>query len=369
MFNIYIENYGCTANQNNGEIIRGILERQGFTFIPKPELADIVIINTCIVKGPTRQKMIFRIKELAKFPRLIVTGCMPDVERQRIKRIAKQANPDIKIALVGTKHIHEITKAIKAIMENKEVEIISRENEIKLGLPKTLKRKNIGITQISEGCLGNCSYCIVKLAKGSLFSYPQEKILKNIENDLLSCNEIWLTSQDNAAYGSETGKSKLPELMKKILSIKKKFKIRLGMMNPSSLLPILDEMIEIYKNEKMIKFLHIPVQSGSDRILKKMNRNYKIKDFLLIVDKFREQIPRIIISTDIIVGFPGETEEDFNKTLSLIRKIKPDILNISRFWPMPGTLAEKMEQIPVEECKKRVVKLTNLYKKIKYNEK
>lgn len=362
---IYIETYGCTANQNNGEIIQGLLERQGFIFVSKPELADVIILNTCIVKGPTRQKMIFRIKELARFSHLIVTGCMPNVENVRIRRIAKQVNPQIKIALVGTKNIHEIVKAIKNLTENKEIDIISDKKEIKLCVPKTPKKKNVGITQISEGCLGNCSYCIVRFAKGKLFSYPQDKILKNIKQDLLTCNEIWITSQDNAAYGTDAVKPKLPELMKKILAIRKNFKIRIGMMKPSSILPIIDEMIEIYKNEKMIKFLHIPVQSGSDKVLKLMNRKYDIKDFLTITERFRQQVPGLILSTDVIVGFPEETQEDFQETLNLIKKIKPEVLNISKFWAMPGTLAEKMKQVPMKESKKRATELIKLHKKIK----
>ncbi len=365
IFNIYIETYGCAANQNNGEIIRGLLERQGFIFVSKPELADIIILNTCIVKGPTLQKMTFRIKELARFSYLIVTGCMPNVENVRIKRIAKQVNPQIKIALVGTKNIHEIVGAIKNLTENKEKDIISDKKEVKLCIPKTPKKKNVGITQISEGCLGNCSYCIVRFAKGKLFSYPQEKILKNIKQDLLTCNEIWITSQDNAAYGTDAGKSQLPSLLKKILAIKKNFKMRVGMMNPSSVLPIIDELIEIYKDDKMFKFLHVPVQSGSDKVLRLMDRKYDIKDFLIIIERFRQQVPGLVLSTDIIVGFPEETQEDFQETLNLIKRIKPEVLNISKFWAMPGTFAEKMKQVPVEISKKRAAELIKLHKKIK----
>lgn len=367
--NIYLETYGCSANQNNGEIIQGLLERQGFIFVSNPKLADIAILNTCIVKGPTRQRMISRIKELAHFNFLIVTGCMPDVEPARIKRIAKEVNPKIKLALVGTRNIHEIVKAVKGIIENKEINFLSYKKEIKLCLFKTPKRKTIGITQISEGCQGNCTYCIVKFAKGKLFSYPQSKILKNIKQDLQWCNEIWLTSQDNAAYGTDTDKEKsqLPQLMKKILSIKKNFKIRLGMMNPSSLLPFVNELIKIYKNEKMMKFLHIPVQSGSNKVLRLMNRKYTIQDFLYIVEKFRREIPNLVLSTDIIVGFPRETKEDFEKTLYLIKQVKPQILNISKFWPMPGTIASKIKQIPIKEIKKRAIKLMKLHRKNKNN--
>ncbi len=364
--NIYIETYGCSANQNNSEIIQGLLEKQGFIIVSRPEIADLAIINTCIVKGPTEHKMISRIKTLSRFQFLIVVGCMADVKSEKIKKIAKQSNFKVKLALVGTKHIHEIAKIIKKLIKGKESELISQKKEIKLCLFKTPKRKTIGITQISEGCQGNCSFCIVRFAKGKLFSYPQDKIIKNVKQDLISCKEIWLTSQDNACYGLDLihGKHELPKLLKKVLSIKKKFFVRLGMMNPSSLLPIVEEIIECYKDKKMFKFLHVPVQSGSNNILRLMNRPYSVQDFIYIIEKFRREFPDLVLSTDIIVGFPGETKKDFEKTFELIKKIRPDILNISKFWPMSGTLASKMKQTPIKECKKRATKFMKLHKKI-----
>ena len=360
---IYLETYGCAANQNNSEILQGLLEQQGMIFVSKPELADLVILNTCIVKGPTVQRMVSRIKELSK-QNLIVAGCMPDVASERIKKIAKKANPEAKISLIGTNHFHEIARVMKKMAENKETVLISQEKEIKLCFPKALRRKKVGITQISEGCLGNCAYCIVRFAKGNLFSYPQEKIIKNVQQDLArGCKEIWLTSQDNASYGIEHGRNMLPELLSKIINLPSRFQVRVGMMNPSSLLPFVDDIIEIYKNKKVKKFLHVPVQAGSDKILRLMNRGYSVNDFYEIVYKFRDNIPNITISTDIIVGFPGEDEKDFEKTLELIRKVGPEVLNISKFWAMPGTLASKMEQIPVKEQKKRAIEVMKLHKK------
>jgi MiaB-like tRNA modifying enzyme len=363
--NIYLESYGCAANQNNSEILQGLLEKQGMIFVSNPRIVDLAILNTCIVKGPTEQRMVSRIKELSRFPYLIVAGCMADVEAIRIKRIARQVNPRIMLSLLGTKHVHNISRVVKKLGEGKETELISDSKEIKLCLSKTPRRKNVGITQISEGCQGNCAFCIVKQAKGPLFSYPKSKILKNIKQDLVSCKEIWLTSQDNASYGLDHDKNELPSLLKKIIKLKGNFVVRIGMMNPSSLMPIVDEIVELYKDKKIKKFLHLPVQSGSNYVLRRMNRPYKVEDFIEMVEKFRKEIPGLVLSTDIIVGFPGESKEDFNKTLELIKKISPEVLNISKFWPMPGTAASRMKQLNVKEVKKRAKRLMKFHKKIR----
>ena len=340
--------------------MKGLVRQAGLEITNNPDVADILVINTCIVKEPTEKKIERRISDLIKlYPKkpLIIAGCMPQVRK------IKQEN----IFLLGTHHIKDITKLIRKIYENKvDEDFVSERNEEKLCLPKIPEKRDVGITQISEGCVGNCTFCITRLAKGKLFSYSEEKILKNIKNDLQSgAKEIWITSQDNAAYGLDKGKRKLPDLLRKILSLKGKFKVRVGMMNPENVLPILDELVEIYKHKKMKKFLHIPVQSGSNKILKLMNRRYKVEDFIKIVDSFKKEIPDLTLWTDIIVGFPGETEKDFEESLNLVKKIKPSFINISRFWVRKGTLAEKMKQLPQQEVKKRVKKLTSLFKEIK----
>lgn len=367
---IYIETYGCSANQNNSEIIRGICKQAGLDFVENEKIADIIILNTCIVKGPTENSIKRRILDLQALNKpIIVAGCMPEVRKKFLERK--------NIYLLGINHIKDITKLIRRISENKynRLEFLEKKHEIKLQAPKIKQNKIIGITQISEGCLGNCNYCIVKLIKRKLFSYPEEKILENIKHDLKQgCREIWLTSQDNAAYGLDSD-TNLINLLNKIINLEGKFKLRIGMMNPNHVLPILPELLEIYKNPKVYKFLHIPVQSGSNKILKSMNRKYTIKEFLNIIEKFRKEIPDITISTDIIVGYPGEGKSEFQETIKLLEKIKTDILNFTKYWPMHGTRAALLEQIPVKEAKNRVSEIQKLHlkialeKNIKYKEK
>ena len=266
--------------------------------------------------------------------------------------------------LLDTTHVKDIVNLVKDIEENSydSEKYLKQRKEIKIGLPKISEERFIGITQISEGCLGECSYCIVRLAKGTLFSYPKEDIINSVKNDISSgCKEIWITSQDNSSYGNEQGNSFLPELLKEIVSLEGKFFIRLGMMNPDNILKILPELIENYKSEKMFKFLHIPIQSGSNKILKEMNRKYTREDVLKIVEEFRKEIPKITISTDVIVGYPGETEKDFNETLDLIEKINPEILNRSNFYPRPKTPAASLQQISPDILNERARKLSEVH--------
>ena len=355
---VYIETYGCSANQNNSEILGGLLTRNGFIVIQDPKNADAIIINTCVVKGRTEQKMRSAILLYRKKP-LVVCGCMPDVEANIIKEIAPKAS------ILGTHHFKNIVRVIKKTIEGERIEEVSKEDEIKLCQPKMPKNKIIGITQISEGCLGSCTYCYTRHAKGKLFSYPKDLILKSIQNDIDSgAKEIWITSQDCAAYCLDRGKRELPELLQSILKLKGKFFLRLGMMNPNNVKPMLNKLIEVYKDKKMYKFLHIPIQSGSDRVLEDMERKYKVEDFIEIVEKFRKEIPDILISTDIICGYPTEQEEDFQKTFDLVKQLKMDIVNTSMFWAMPKTFASRLKQLPSETIKQRSAKLSFLHKQI-----
>lgn len=353
---IYLETYGCSANLNNSEIIRGLLKQAGLEMTNNEHIADILILNTCIVKSPTENKIKARILQLEKLNKpIIITGCMPDVRAKEMQ--------GKNIYLLSNHQIKNILSLIKKISESQPTkEFLINKPEIKLNLPKLNEVRKIGITQILEGCLGECTFCITRFAKGRLFSYPEQDIIKNIENDIKNgCKEIWITSQDNAAYNLDNKKRSLPELLTRILAIEGNFRIRLGMMNPNNVLPILNELIDCYKNEKMYKFLHIPVQSASNKILKSMNRFYSVEDFLRIIREFRKWIPEIFIATDIIAGYPGESEQEFADTCNLIEKINPDMLNVSRFCAIPGTQASLLPQIPAEIAKQRAEKLMLLF--------
>jgi len=356
---VYMESYGCSANQADGEIMLGLLKKDGFNVVNSPKKSDVNIINTCIVKSPTENKMRYRIKQLSKSKKpLIVGGCMPKTERDIIEKISPNAS------LIGPDSIEMISNVIKKTLSGKKVIHTRDLKKPKICLPRVRKNSVIDICEISTGCLSTCSFCEVKFAKGKLFSYPIDLIMKEIEMSLKEgCKEIWITSQDCGCWGRDQNLT-LPKLLWKISEIKGRFLIRIGMMNPTHVKDIVDDLVDSYKSSKIFKFLHLPVQSGSDRILKRMNRDYTVNDFRKIVKKFRKEFPSLTLSTDIIIGFPGETEKDFQDTIDLIKDVKPDIVNISKFGARPWTKAEKMKQLPVEVINKRSKKLSKIVKRI-----
>jgi len=363
----HIQTYGCTANQNNSEILKGILTSSGYQITNNPEIADILILNTCIVKQKTENKIKRKIQDLSKqYPKklLIITGCMPDTDAKAIKKLAPNS------IQLGTKHFKEIIKLINnhtkaQLTEKKQLEYLSKKQEEKLLLPKIPNNKLISITQILEGCRGECSFCKTKLAKGSLHSYDINNIIKNIKNDLQQgAKEIWITSQDCATYGLDKNfQSQLPELLAHILSINKKFKLRLGMSNPNHILPILNQLIELYKSPKIYKFLHIPIQSASNKVLTSMNRNYTIEQAEEIINKFKNEFPDMTIATDIIVGYPTETEKDHKENIKFIETYKPDILNLSKFSSHKNTKAGGLTPLPINIINKRTTELMTLHRK------
>jgi len=201
------------------------------------------------------------------------------------------------------------------------------------------QRNSYGIVPIATGCLGNCAYCITKIARGDLSSRHPSGIIESVRS-LASSGpiEIQLTGQDTAAYGLDIG-TDLPSLVREICAIPGDFRLRVGMMNPRSALPIVKQISDAYAEQKVFKFLHLPVQSASDEILAHMERGYRVADFRMFVDAVRKVVPEMTLSTDIIVGYPGEKEEDHMANLDLIREVKPDIVNVTRFSPRPGTRA------------------------------
>lgn len=365
---VYIETYGCAYAQAESEMIAGMLSKAGAIIVKSPEIADVIILVTCHVKETTEKKILFRIKQLGENyseKSLIVYGCLAQAYPEKILDANSQAS------LVGNFSIHEIPEAVKKALEGKRVEYLEKKVKPKLGIPRIKKNPVIGIVPIAEGCAGNCAYCSTKFSRGRIISYPKELIVKEICSLLnTGVKEIWLTAQDTGAYGIDIS-SNLPELLKEVSKIQGKFFVRVGMLNPMHARKYLDKLLEAYESEKIYKFLHIPVQSGSNKILELMKRAYNVSDFIEIIERFRERFPRIQIWTDIIVGYPSESEEDFEQTKSLLKEIEPDWVNISRFSLRSGTEAAKMKQIPTDIKKERSRELSELVRKIveKVNEK
>ncbi len=364
MTKIVFKTYGCSNNFSESEVMAGLLEKGGYTTEESIEFssADAVVFNMCSVKGPSVNHCLNSIKKILKeFPekKIVVAGCIPKILIPKIHLISK------KISIINTHNLEKINKVIESSFENKPEEFSSFERKIKLNFPKKRINPVISIVPILSGCNDHCSYCSTVLIKGPVFSFPKELILTEIKKSIKQgCKEIWITSQDNGAYLTEKGKTKLPELIEEICRIKGDFLIRIGMTNPTYILECLDELISAMKNKKVFKFLHIPVQSGNNIVLKKMKRRYTVEEYKKIINKLKKEIPEISISTDIIVGFPEETEKQFKDSLNLIKETKPEVLNISRFQSRPATLASTMNQLTGLVIKERSGKMTKLFHKI-----
>jgi MiaB-like tRNA modifying enzyme len=356
---VYSEVYGCSANVADQEIALGLLKKNGFKFVNDAKQSDLNIIFTCTVKTPTLNRMIYRIKELTKLNKpLIVAGCMPKTEKEIIEKI----NPNT--SMIGPNSIEKIVDITHATMGGKKVTFLEDLKKPKVCLPRVRKNPIINIITVSTGCLNRCSFCSVNFARGKLFSFPEDMIVEEAKRAINDgCKELYITSQDNSCYGRDIG-TNLTDLLDKICKVDGKFLIRVGMMNPLHLGDILNDLICVYQNEKIFKFLHLPFQSGSNKILKAMNRGYTVRDFKNIVKNFVKNIPSLTLSTDVIAGFPGETEKDFQMTIELIKKVKPDIVNVSKFGARPRTKAAEMEQLPVNVINQRSKELMGIVKKI-----
>jgi MiaB-like tRNA modifying enzyme len=345
---IYLEVYGCTANKSDASLIKGILRENSHEIVENIDEADSIVLLTCTVIDTTEQRMLSRLKIFKKTGKnVIVAGCMASIQTDLIRSIL----PDAK--LLPPQYSYQIID----ILRDKKPSFIDKN--------KTLFSKYYedvtAPVSIAEGCALSCSYCITSLARGKLKSYPMDEIVQDVCSAIRQgCKEIQLTAQDTSSYGLDSGRD-LSELLIDLSKIKGDYRIRVGMMNPYTALKNIDSIIKGFDDLKIYKFLHIPVQTGDNDILKKMKREYTVEDFLKIIKKFREKYPNITVSTDVIVGFPTETDKQFQHTIDLLKTVKTDITNITRYSARPHTTAKTMKgRVKTEIAKERSKILTEL---------
>jgi len=356
---VYVQSFGCPTNFADGEVIVGCLSESEFKVVSRVEDADILVYNTCAVKTPTENRMIKILKKAPNSKKVVVTGCLPLINFDRLKREVRFDG------VVGPSSGARIVETIRKVERGEKVIDLRRGMKPSYNLPIIRRNRVTAILPISYGCLGRCSYCCVRFAREKLRSFTVDEIKRRMREDLKAgAKEVWLTSQDAGCYGRDIGTS-LTSLLKEVVRVEEKFYIRVGMMNPNYAVKMLDDLIDVYKNERVYKFLHIPVQSGDDEVLKRMNRYYSVEDFKEVISSFRDEIPDITIATDIICGFPEESEEAFRNSIDLVREVKPDVLNISRFFPRPGTPALGMRQLPGWKIKERSRIMSELFREIR----
>ncbi len=328
---LYTETYGCTYNFGDTEKIVEIARSQGCRVVDTPDEAEVILINTCIVVDRTEQHMYERM-QLFSGKTLIITGCLPGLSIIRVREICPEAyiiDPDL---------IHSCYRDVG-----------------------TVSTGDHAVLQIARGCNGHCTYCITRLARGKLVSFPLDDIVAQARAFAAAgVTEIQLTAQDVSSWGTDIpGNRRLPDLLRALCSIPGNFRIRIGMANPDTLLPILDDFLQALQDPKIFLFLHIPVQSGSDAVLRAMGRRYTAAVYEEICKRAREVYPDIRISTDYIAGFCGETDADGEASVNQILRVRPGKVNITRFSVRPGTPAAKMKRLPEPVKKERSRALTN----------
>jgi threonylcarbamoyladenosine tRNA methylthiotransferase CDKAL1 len=359
---VFIKSYGCSANTADTEVLKGCLAQAGYQLTDSASTANVVIYNTCAVKGPTENRIIEALKRISREKKVIITGCLPLINFERLRREVRFS------AAVGPAAGQKIAGVMEHVIKGEKLIDLDTALTAKpsLNLPKLQSNPVISVLPVSYGCLGSCAYCCVVFARGHIRSYTINEVTKRIQNDLAAgAKEFWITSQDTACYGRDIG-TNLAALLKAVGDVKGNFHVRVGMMTPNQVTHILNDLIAAFKNNKIFKFLHLPAQSGDDTVLTRMRRFYTVKDFRETVNAFRKAFPEVTLATDIICGFPGETREAFENTLKLINKIKPDIVNVSKFFARPHTEAATMHEAFVEptEIKRRSTEAAKMVKRV-----
>lgn len=360
----YIETMGCQLNENDSEKIAGITEKAGFEQTNNPADADLVIFNTCCVRENAEERLFGKLGELKKQREekgtiIAIGGCMMQ-EPHILDKIKQSYNyTDI---VFGTHTLHKFEEDLKkAIEDRKKIrDVIDIDGEVIEGLPIKRNDKYRASVTIMYGCNNFCSYCIVPYVRGRERSREPKKILEEVS--ILAkegYKEITLLGQNVNSYnGGEN--YKFANLLNDVCKIEGIERIRFVSPHPKD---FTDDVIEaIANNEKVARVIHLPLQSGSSNILKVMNRKYTKEQYLELVEKMRKRIPNVVFSTDIIVGFPGETEEDFEDTLDVVRKVNFEQVYMFIYSRRVGTVADRMEnQIPEEIKHQRFDKLKELY--------
>uniref|UniRef100_A0ABI7XTW3 tRNA-t(6)A37 methylthiotransferase n=2 Tax=Felis catus TaxID=9685 RepID=A0ABI7XTW3_FELCA len=359
---IWMRTWGCSHNNSDGEYMAGQLAAYGYEITENASDADLWLLNSCTVKNPAEDHFRNSIKKAQEEnKKIVLAGCVPQAQpRQDYLK---------GLSIIGVQQIDRVVEVVEETIKGHSVRLLGQKknNGKRLGgapldLPKIRKNPLIEIISINTGCLNACTYCKTKHARGNLASYPIDELVDRAKQSFQEgvC-EIWLTSEDTGAYGRDIG-TNLPALLWKLVEvIPRGAMLRLGMTNPPYILEHLEEMAKILNHPRVYAFLHIPVQSASDSVLTEMRREYCVADFKRVVDFLKEKVPGITLATDIICGFPGETDQDFQETVKLVEEYKFPSLFINQFYPRPGTPAAKMAQIPAQVKKQRTKDLSRVF--------
>ena len=359
---VAIVTFGCKINQYESEYMAERLERAGHLVVPPQFKADVYIINSCAVTKVAERKIQSRIRRIKRenpSAKVIVAGCYPQLSPYDPTKYGADLSIGNKEKKEIEKYIDKVGVSVKRAywVDDTPLEVVGSGYS-------NMKRAYV---KIEDGCDRACTYCAIRLARGTkIRSKPVELVKEEIRRLLdRGYREVVITGINLGRYGVDTGEN-LYDLLKELERFEGDFRIRLSSMNPED---VNEKILEMFRDfERLVNHLHLSVQSGSNRILKRMGRNYTREDYLNTVEDLRKIDPLFSITTDIIVGFPGETEIDFNQTLRLVEEVIFSRVHVFRFSPREGTIAARMDgMISGDVKKRRANELENLAKKVSEN--
>lgn len=364
----FIVTYGCQMNVHESEKIAAILEKLGYQPCEKREEADIIVFNTCAIREGAEERVFGNVGNLKKLKKakkdliIVLCGCMTQKEETAQKMMRTFPFVDI---VIGTFNLPKLADYIAAVKQGRQLQIW-QEGDIDESLPYKRTSGDNAWVNIMQGCNNFCTYCIVPYVRGREKSREEQNILNEIKQILSEkkYKKITLLGQNVNSYGKDLKQSvSFAKLLKDICALEGDFKLSFMTSHPKDLT---DEVIDVIANEEKIeKYIHLPAQSGNNRILALMNRKYTREKYLSIIEKIRAKIPNCRITSDFIVGFPSESEEEFNDTLSLVKQVQFDSIFAFMYSPREGTVASKMEnQVPQNVKNDRVNKLLQEEKRI-----
>jgi len=343
---VYIESMGCDSNIADSNKVKKFLKGNNAEIVSDYKKAEFIILMTCGFNQIILKDNIDRLKKLKKTgAKIILGGCIPKIEPKSCKLADYCFNP------------REFKKLKEIFNFNNDIEKISPE----------FKRGKKKIIRIATGCEGRCTYCVIKIANGRTKSRSIKDIIKDIKEGIKEgCSDFIFTSEDNGSWGQDIH-SNITNLIKEIINIKGDFKVVLTTFNPQWFIKY-PELYDLFKSKKIDKKIYLSLQSGSNRILNLMQRDYTAEQYIKIFKRLKREIPEIKIQVDVLVGFPTETEEDFQKTFDLIKKLDIYFLQVFAYTDMKNTLAEKLKpKISFKITKKRAQKMINFFLE-KHNE-
>ena len=363
----FITTYGCQLNVHESEKLAGVLKQRGFLPATKLEDADVIVFNTCAIREGAEDRVFGNVGALKKLKRahkekiIAVCGCMTQQKAKAEKLYEMFPFIDI---IFGTSNLYKFEE----FLDKRTKRLLAYDEDFNLlgeDMPFYRTSGENAWVNIMQGCNNFCTYCIVPYVRGRERSRASADILKEVEKAVKDGYKlITLLGQNVNSYGKDCGEISFAELLTKVSEIEGDFKIAFMTSHPKDLTS--DVIDVVANNPKLLKEIHLPVQSGSNRILERMNRKYTVEKYLGIIDEIKAKIPNVRITTDIIVGFPGETEEDFEKTCDLVRHVGYDGIFAFMYSVREGTVAEKMDgQVPENIKNIRVNKILNLEKEIK----